>query len=97
MPAASGEISAGAVTARSGSASAAAPFVPSPSIVDQRLVHDPGVDDQGAVDERGPGISQADDDRATITLGLAASQQTVHDAAMVAGSARVFDDLRTPW
>jgi hypothetical protein len=47
-------------------------------------VHDAGVDDQGAVDERGPGIGQTDHDRAGVILGLGASQQTVHDAAMVA-------------
>ena len=43
---------------------------------DQRLVHDPGVNDQGAVDERGPGFGQADDGRAAVALGRAASQQT---------------------
>ena len=59
-------------------------------------MHDPGVDDQDAVDERGPGFGQADHDRAAVILCPAASQQTVHDAAMVAGYARVFDDLRTP-
>ena len=31
---------------------------------------------QGAVDERGAGFGQADDDRAGVILGLAASQQT---------------------
>jgi hypothetical protein len=36
-------------------------------------VHDAGVDDQGAVDERGPGIGQTDHDRAGVILGLAAS------------------------
>ena len=43
---------------------------------DQRLVHDPGVNDQGAVNERGPGVGQADDGRAAVALGRAASQQT---------------------
>ena len=36
-------------------------------------MHDPGVDDQGAGDERGPGFGQTNHDRATITLGLAFS------------------------
>jgi hypothetical protein len=51
--------------------------------VDERLVHDPGVDDQGAVDERGSRIGQADHDCAGVILCLTASQQTAHDAAMV--------------
>ena len=40
------------------------------------LVHDPGVDDEGAVEERRPGFGQADDDRAGVALGSGASQQT---------------------
>jgi hypothetical protein len=42
--------------------------------VDQRLVHDPGADGKGTVDEFCPGVGQSDDDRAGAILGLAASQ-----------------------
>ena len=73
MPAASGEISAGQLLADLAQRPRQRRSFRLRAFVDQRLVHDPGVDDQDAVDERGPGISQADDDRATIALGLAAS------------------------